>query len=52
MCYPKSDAKIYVFLLRFGLANAINNYLKLRIRVVCREFLTLNAQQFKLSCQI
>ena len=26
------------FLLRFGLANAINTYLKLKIRVVLREF--------------
>ena len=34
----------YLFvLLRFGLANAINDYQRLKIHVVCREFLIFNA---------
>ena len=32
----------YIFLLRFGLANAINNYIMLKISVVCVESFNLN----------
>ena len=53
--YPFSQLgnKIY-FWLRFGLANAINDYIKVKNSccVTCREFLTFNAYLLNLSYKI